>query len=73
MDVFFDGQLVLSIPPNNAFTTWTQFTVTVTAIDSSSVLSFTSTGQGEELGAYLDDVSLRHIISSTVSDDEDTT
>ncbi|MBX3521835.1 MAG: tandem-95 repeat protein [Xanthobacteraceae bacterium] len=72
MDVSFGGTTVYSIPSDaNLPVGWVQHTVVFTATSTSAVLAFTGTGTANEWGAFLDDVSLKAVISTL--DDEDTT
>ena len=57
--------IVSSIAPDG----WQQITVQVTATGPNSVLGFQGAGQANELGAFIDNVSLRSVV---VLDDEDT-
>ena len=71
LEVRFGGDLVFELEPNaNNPAVWQQLTVTVTADGPSSVLAFTSTGAQDELGIFIDNISLT---ASPILDDEDTT
>ena len=71
LEVRFGGDLVFELLPNaNNPAVWQQLTVTVTADGPSSVLAFTSTGAQDELGIFIDNISLT---ASPILDDEDTT
>jgi T1SS-143 domain-containing protein len=69
MNVLWNGVVVHSVDSSTAPAGWQQITVQVTATGPNSVLGFQGTGQANELGAFIDNVSLKAIV---VLDDEDT-
>ena len=70
MTVTWNGVLVHTINSANEPAGWQQITLQVTATGPNSVLGFGGTGQANELGAFIDNVSLRAM--AVVLDDEDT-
>ncbi len=70
MKVLWNGQVVHEIVSSASTPAgWQQITVQVTATGPNSVLGFQGAGQANELGAFIDNVSLRSVV---VLDDEDT-
>ncbi|QKV16986.1 DUF5801 repeats-in-toxin domain-containing protein [Oricola thermophila] len=69
MEVFFGGEKVFDTDDGSyASGVWHQITVEVTAPMDDAVLAFTATGQQDELGALIDNVSMKAVLGGI--DDE---